>query len=109
MPMVIWPAEAATNRSRHTWGVSQHFPLETEQTLLMEVGLAGYDSWLTTDDKGAAAKNPGVHNQVHAVGGQLGLNCAPWLAALTFRGFYEFAAKDRFQGHSFGLSIAKSF
>jgi hypothetical protein len=33
----------------------------------------------------------------------------PWHAALTFHGFYEFAAEDRFQGQSFGLSITKKF
>lgn len=91
------------------WGVSQYLPLEKEKNLLMEIGLAGYDSWQITDDKGTAAKNPGVHDQVHAVGGQLGLNYVPWLASLTFHGFFEFSAKDRFQGHSLGLSIAKSF
>jgi hypothetical protein len=76
---------------------------------LLAIGLMGYDTWQITDDKGSDAKNPSVHDQVHAVGGQLGLNYVPWLASLTFHGFYEFAAKDRFQGHSVGLSIAKSF
>jgi hypothetical protein len=43
------------------------------------------------------------------VGGQLGLAYLPWHAALTFHGFYEFAAKDRFQGESFGISLSKKF
>jgi len=28
---------------------------------------------------------------------------------VNFHGFYEFASEDRFQGASFGVSIAKKF
>jgi hypothetical protein len=45
----------------------------------LEIGPAGYSSWQVTDDTGSAAKNPDVHDQVHAVGGQLGLTYVPWL------------------------------
>jgi hypothetical protein len=50
-----------------------------------------------------------VHDQVHAVGGQLGLTYVPWLLSLNFHGFYELASEDRFQGASLGLNIAKKF
>ena len=89
------------------WGLSQFLPLKQDQTLLLEVGPAGYDTWQITDDTGSIATN--VRDEVHAVGGQLGLAYLPWHAALTFHGFYEFAAKDRFQGESFGISLSKKF
>ena len=91
------------------WGISQFLPLNKAQTLLLEFGPAGYDSWQVTDDSGSAARNPGVHDQVHAVGGQLGVTYAPWMLSVNVHGFYEFAAEDRFQGSSFGLTIAKKF
>jgi hypothetical protein len=91
------------------WGISKYLPLNKAQTLQLEVGPAGYDSWQITDDTGSAAKNPGVHDQVHSVGGQLGLTYAPWLLSVNFHAFYEFASEDRFQGQSFGLNITKMF
>ncbi|MBL9133058.1 MAG: transporter [Verrucomicrobiaceae bacterium] len=91
------------------WGISQFLPLTSDQKLLLEIGPAGYSSWQVSDDKGSHAKNPNIHDSVHAVGGQLGLTYVPWMLSVNFRGMYEFAARDRFQGHSFGLNIAKKF
>ena len=58
---------------------------------------------------GSDARNGQVHDEVHAVGGQLGLTYVPWHTALNFHAFYEFAAKDRFQGQAFGINLAKKF
>jgi hypothetical protein len=91
------------------WGISQYLPLRKDQTLLLEVGPAGYSSCQTTDDSGSDARNPDVHDEVHAVVGQLGLTYVLWLLSMNFHGFYEVAAEDRFQGASFGLSISKKF
>ncbi len=91
------------------WGISQFLPLKKDHTLLLEVGPAGYDSWQITDDTGSAAANPSVHDEVHAVGGQVAFVYLPWKTALTFHDFYEFAAEDRFQGESFGVSLSKKF
>jgi hypothetical protein len=91
------------------WGISQFLPLRKDQTLLLEAGVTGYSSWQITDDSGSDALNPSVHDEVHAVGGQLGLTYAPWVASLNVHYFGEFAAQDRFQGQSFGLSLAKQF
>jgi hypothetical protein len=33
----------------------------------------------------------------------------PWVLSLSFHGFYEYAARDRFQGASFGINVAKKF
>jgi hypothetical protein len=91
------------------WGISQFLPLHKDQHLLLEAGLTGYSSWQITDDAGRDARNPSVHDEVHAVGGQLGLTYVPWVAALNVRYLGEFAAQDRFQGHVIGLSVAKKF
>jgi hypothetical protein len=89
------------------WGVSQYLPLRKDQQLLLEVGPAGYSSWQVTEDSGRAAN--AVKDEVHGVGGQLGLAYVPWKAALNFHYFYEFAAQDRFQGQSIGLNFAIKF
>jgi hypothetical protein len=89
------------------WGISQFLPLKKDGSVLLEVGPGGYDTWQITDDTGSAANN--TRDQVHAVGGQLGFTYVPWMATLNFLGYYEYAAKDRFQGASFSINIAKKF
>jgi hypothetical protein len=91
------------------WGISQYLPLRIDETLLLEIGPAGYDTWQITDDTGRGVRNPSVHNQVHAVGAQIGLTYVPWGAVLNLHYFYEFASEDRFQGQSFTLSVIKKF
>ena len=90
------------------WGVSQYLPMAADQTLLAEVGIAGYDTWQVTSDSGQDATSSAL-DRVHGVGLQLGMSYVPWGAALTFRYLYEYAAVDRFQGAGFGLTIAKAF
>ena len=90
------------------WGISQYLPLTKDQKLLVEIGPAGYDTWQITDDAGRDASN-NVHDQVHGVGGQLGLTYVPWVLALNFHGFAEFYSQDRFQGDAFGVNLAKKF
>jgi len=89
------------------WGISQFLPLNRAKSLLLEVGPAGYDTWQITSDTGAGASS--TLDQVHAVGGQLGLTYLPWMVSLNFHGFYEYYAQDRFQGGSFGVNISKKF
>ena len=91
------------------WGISQFLPLQKDQKLLLEAGITGYSSWQISDDSGSDARNPSVRDQVHAVGGQLGLTYVPWVAALNVHYFGEFAAQDRFQGQVIGVSVAKKF
>lgn len=72
-----WRASAISGQDLSlTWGVSQSLPLDTEQTLLAELGLAGYDSWQTTADHGSDASD-GERDQVHAIGAQLGATYVP--------------------------------
>jgi hypothetical protein len=91
------------------WGISQYLPLTCDQKLLLEVGPAGYDTWQITDDTGSDARNPGSRSQVHAVGGQIGLTYVPWSLVFNIHGFYEYAADNRFQGESIGVSVALKF
>jgi hypothetical protein len=91
------------------WGVSQYLPLKSDHSLLLEVGPAGYSSWQTTDDTGSDARNPEVHDEVHAAGGQLGVTFVQWKTSVNFHYFYEYAAEDHFAGHSIGLNFAKKF
>jgi hypothetical protein len=89
------------------WGISQVLPLKSDMSWLLEGGPAGYHTWQITNDSGSAASN--TRDQVHAVGGQLGLTYMPWMVSLTVHGFYEYYAQNRFQGGSFGVNIAKKF
>ncbi len=91
------------------WGVSQFLPLQEDKSLLLEVGVAGYHSWQVSDDSGRDAADPGVHDQVHAIGLQLGFAHLPWQTVMNVHGFYEYEAKDRFQGLSCGLNLTKKF
>lgn len=88
------------------WGISQYLPITADKSVLVEVGPAGYSQWQVSDDHGSDAANPDVHDQTHAVGGQLGLTVVPWNAALNFHYFHEFASDDRFQGDVLGLNLA---
>ena len=89
------------------WGVDQFLPLKEDLSLLLDGGLAGYDTWQITSDSGSDAND--TRDQVHAIGAQLGLVYLPWTASLTLHGFYEYAADNRFQGGSFGINLTKKF
>jgi hypothetical protein len=91
------------------WGISQYLPLNKAQTLLLEIGPAGYDAFQISDTTGQQFGNPGDHSRVQAVGGQLGLTYVPWNAALNFHGFYEYYSANRAQGASFGINVGWKF
>lgn len=90
------------------WGISQYVPLTSNQQLLLEIGPAGYQSWQVSADDGSDATN-NDRDRVLAAGGQLGLTYVPWGAVVNFHGFYEYETRDRFQGYSLGLNLAKKF
>jgi hypothetical protein len=91
------------------WGVDRYLALNEAKTLQLDIGAAGYNSWQVADDTGSDASNPGVHDSVGAVGGQVGLTFVPHGLFIGVVGFYEYAATDRFQGHSIGLNVIKKF
>jgi len=86
------------------WGASQYLPLTKDQSRLVEVGLTGYDQWQVTNDTGSDSNN--VNDQIHAVGGQLGLTIVPSNVAINFRYLHEYSARDRFMGDWYSVSFA---
>jgi hypothetical protein len=91
------------------WGVSQYLPLKKDQSLLAEVGPAGYSSFQVSNDTGTDAKNPSVHDHVHAAGVQLGVTSPKRIMVLNFHWFHEFSAVDRFQGTAIGVNFTMKF
>lgn len=90
------------------WGVSQFIPLTSDQHLLLEIGPAGWNGWQVSADSGSDAIDT-KRDRTHAAGGQLGVTYLPWFLAVNFHGFYEYETRNRFQGYSLGLSLAKKF
>jgi hypothetical protein len=91
------------------WGISQFLPLKKDSSVLLEVGPAGYSSFQVTNDTGAAARNPSLHDRVHAAGLQVGVASMKHPMGLTFHWFREFSAVDRFQGSSIGVTFSYKF
>jgi hypothetical protein len=91
------------------WGISQYLPLKKDNSLLLEVGPAGYYEWQISDSTGSQVRNPSSRTTVSGIGGQLGVTYVPWMLALNFRGFYEYHAEERLQGESFGINISRKF
>jgi hypothetical protein len=91
------------------WGVSQFLPLKKDQSVLLEVGPSGYSSFQVSDDSGTEARNPSVHDRVHAVGVQVGVTAVKKVMALNFHWFHEYSAVDRFQGTAIGVSFTCKF
>ncbi len=91
------------------WGISQFLPLKKDKTVLMEVGPVGYSSFQVSDDSGTDARNPTVHDRVHAAGLQVGVTSVKRVMALNFHWFHEFSATDRFQGTAIGLNLTFKF
>ena len=91
------------------WGASEYLPLKKDQSLLAEIGPAGYGNFQVSDDTGTDARNPGVHEKVYAAGIQAGVTIPKRMMALNFHWFHEFSAVDRFQGTALGLSFVARF
>lgn len=91
------------------WGISQYLPLTASNSVLLEVGPAGYDVWQTTRESGSRARDPEERYQLHGVGGQIGVTWLRLNLLVNFHGFYEYAAENRFQGASVGLNLVKKF
>ena len=91
------------------WGISQYLPITRDKLLLAEIGPTGYSQWKMTGDIGTDTINGDVLDQVHAVGGQVGLTYLPWKASLNLHYYYEFASEARFQGQALNVSLAVKF
>jgi hypothetical protein len=88
------------------YGVSQFLPMGPG---LLELGLLGYSQWQVTDDSGSDATNKGVHDQLHAVGAQIGYAVPTWKLAVAAKYLYQYYAEDRFRGQEFSFSLGYQF
>lgn len=90
------------------WGVSQFLPIT--DSVLLEVGPAGYSQWQVQDNHGADQPSfLNSPNQVHAVGGQIGLAIPKADMQFTFHYFAEYEAESRFRGDYAGFTAAIKF
>ena len=77
---------------------------------LIELGLTGYSQWQVSDDSGFdVTRDPNIHDQVHALGGQFSWTTKSQKLNLALRYLVEFEAKDRFQGHLGVFTISYGF
>ena len=76
----------------------------------LQIGLAGYNQWQTTDKKGPTItpEQAAAHYRVNALGFAANLNM-PARVNIGVKYFKEFLNRSTFQGHSFQLSGAISF
>lgn len=92
------------------WGISQYLPLNKEETLLVELGLVGYSQWQVDNDSGSDVIDVlKVKDEVHGIGGQVGLAYVPWNASLVFRYIGEYYAEARYEGDLYVLTLSKGF
>jgi hypothetical protein len=76
------------------WGVSKIL-----LPSLVELGVTGYSQWQVTDDDGSdVTRDPEIHDQAHALGGQFSWTSQSQKVNLAFRYLKEFAVEDRFEG-----------
>jgi hypothetical protein len=87
------------------WGISQYLPLKKDQSILAEVGPAGYLSYQVTNNSGTAALNTTVLDHVNATGVQVGVTWPKQMIVLNFHYFHEYSAVNQFQGNAYGLSF----
>jgi hypothetical protein len=89
------------------YGVSQFLPAGPG---LLELGVLGYSQWQVTDDSGSGVTGDrSVHDQLHAVGAQLGYAVPSWRLAVVGKYVYQYYAEDRFRGHEFTLTVGYQF
>jgi hypothetical protein len=90
------------------WGLSQYLPITDD--VLLELGPAGYSQWQVQDNHGSDQllflNSP---NEVHAVGGQIGVAIPKAKTQFTFHYFTEFDAESRLQGDYAGFTAAVGF
>jgi len=90
------------------WGLSQFLPITKD--VLLEIGPTGYSQWQVQDNHGSdQPRFLNSNNQVHAVGGQIGVAIPKINAQLNFHYFTEFDAQARPQGDYAGLTAAVGF
>jgi hypothetical protein len=89
------------------YSLTQSFSI---QSVRLQIGLAGYNQWQTTNKKGPTItpEHAAKHYRVNALGFAANLNL-PARISIGVKYFEEFRNRSTFQGHAFQLSGAISF
>ena len=85
------------------WSIGKSF------AKVWEAGLVGYGHWQLTDDSGSDAVDPGTHDHVYGIGGEISVFVPSVKTFFNLRAITEFDAEDRSEGDVFCLMITKIF
>ena len=85
------------------YGVSQYL---SER---LEVGITGYSLWQVSDDTGVDAINPTIHEQAHAIGGQISYWPMELKLNVAARFLWEYNVEDRFKGRYLSTVVTYVF
>jgi len=85
------------------WGVGKAF------AKTWEAGISGYCQWQVSDDSGADATTPSVHDQIYAAGPEISVFIPRFKMFLSLRSLFEFEAEDRPEGNMTVLTLTKIF
>ncbi len=92
------------------YGLSQYLPVNKAQTLLANLGITGYSQWQVDEDSGSdVIEALNTKDEIHAIGGEIGLAYVPWNASVVFRYLSEYDAEARFEGEIYTIYLAKGF
>jgi hypothetical protein len=91
------------------YSVTQTFPLQ--QDLRLQLGLAGYGQWQTTNKNGptVAPAQAAAHYRVNALGFAANVALPAKKVSLGVKYFREFSSRSTFQGYSVQISGALTF
>lgn len=89
------------------WGAGHTFP---ENGVLFQTGLTGYAQWQVTNDGGPGVTwNPRTHDQVFAVGPELGVIFPKVPLKLNIRTLFEFGSVQRTEGNLTAITLTTRF
>ncbi|MFK5970595.1 MAG: transporter [Candidatus Marithrix sp.] len=89
-----------------------HFEWGLAKTIApgLDLGISGYAQWQVTDDSGIDLTwDKNIHDQVFAIGPEIKWFIPSLKSVFFFKSQWEFAAKDRPEGHIIYLTFVKIF
>lgn len=84
------------------WGIGKTF------IQMIDFGAVGYGEWQLTNDTGSDAIFPNIHDRVYGVGAELGIAIPQIRSRIAMRGYGEFDARLRTQGHAIFLTFSSA-
>jgi hypothetical protein len=91
------------------YSITQTFPLK--EVVRLQLGLAGYGQWQTTDKQGPTItpEQAGAHYKVNALGVAANAMLPGRKASIGFKYFHEFQCKSTYQGYTLQISGSLTF